>query len=559
MNRFYRLLAYGYLPKELPPIFFSGYFAKEVKQSYSDLSTIIKSKWSKPSKYLLQQRARYKRPTSIMHPSAIAKIADSISNNYEEITQTIDQGSISVSKPRFNRKTKFQRAVSSQDIGSTIKEKKLLLRSSFPIILKCDVKNYYKSIYTHSIPWAIHGKEYSKINHKSPIAGNQIDSAIRQGQDGQTIGIPVGPDTSFIIGEIILASVDKELGFDHEKAIRFYDDYEFGCNSELEAESIIEHLENILAQFELELNHDKTIIIKGPNPIENSWRQVLNSHIVRKDIIKSEDYIDLFNITSDLAKANKSDFVFKYFIRSMRRTIITERNWPIWQNILFAIAFADFGNLRVIYEQLDLYERIGYKINKKALQNLLETKAHQEFKTGITSELSWVLFGLYKFKIKPARELIDKVLKSGDDVSRILAIKIAKDKRIGIKKNIESFKDYLGDNSARGDHWFLLWEIYINGWLKDRDLKNELLSENIFEFLNTHKVTFLRDTDVDLFEIPKLFRNEIAKNKGQDALEKLLAEIRERFPDTKESDLDSGDTEQETKTDSDDEDSDFFY
>jgi hypothetical protein len=314
-----------------------------------------------------------------------------------------------------------------------------------------------------------------------------------------------------------------------------------------------------LAQFELELNHDKTIILKGPIPIEQSWRQVLNSHIVRKDIVKSEDCIDLFNITSDLAKANQSDFVFKYFIRSMRRTIITERNWPTWQNILFAIAFADFGNLPVIYEQLDLYDRIGYKINKKSLQNLLETKAQQEFKTGITSELSWIIFGLYKFKIKPARELIDKVLKYGDDVSRILAIKIAKDKRIGIKKNIESFKDYLGDNSARGDHWFLLWEIYINGWLKDRDLKNELLSESIFEFLNTHKVSFLRNTDVDLFEIPKLFRNEIAKNNGQDALEKLLAEIRERFPDTKESDLDSGDTEQEAKTASDDEDSDFFY
>ena len=268
--------------------------------------------WSKPSKYLLQQKVRYKRPTSIVHPSAIAKIVHKITMEYEEITEVIDKAGISVSKPRFNRKTKFQRAVSSQFIGSKVKEKKLFLRSTFPIILKCDVKNYYKSIYTHSIPWAIHGKEYSKNHQKSQIAGNNIDSAVRYGQDGQTVGIPVGPDTSFIIGEIILSAVDKEFGFDHAKAIRFYDDYEFGCKSELEAETIIEKMETVLARFELELNHDKTSILKGPNPIDNSWRQVLNSHIERKIINKSGDYIDLYNVTSDLAKNNPHDFVFKY-------------------------------------------------------------------------------------------------------------------------------------------------------------------------------------------------------------------------------------------------------
>ena len=561
MNRFYRLLAYGYLPKELPPIFFSGDFAKEITRCHSDIELISESKWSKPTKYLLQQRVRYKRPTAILHPSAIAKISHNITSEYVKITETINKGNISVSKPRFNRKTKFQRAVSSQYIGSNIKEKKLILRSSFPIILKCDVKNYYKSIYTHSIPWAIHGKAYAKAkNHqRSLIAGNLIDSDLRYGQDGQTMGIPVGPDTSFIIGEIILSAVDKELAFDHSKAIRFYDDYEFGCNSELEAETIIERLEKVLSQFELELNHSKTLIQKGPTPIENTWRQRLSFHIKQKKLIRSEDYIDLYNYASGLAKENPSDYVYKYFIRSMRKSIVKKDDWSTWQNILFSIAFSDFGNLRVIYEQIGLYEGIGYKINKNGLQNLLESKTQKEFRTGVTSELSWVLFGFYKFKIKPPRELIDKVLDIGDDVSRLLAIKIAAERRIGIKRKISDFKGYLGNDAARGEHWLLLWELYINGWLIDSNLENELLSENIFKFLKYHNVSFIRDTDVDLLEIPKIFKEELTRRRGNPFLVDLLATMNSRFPDLTDANLDTGDPEPEGQDAGNDEDTDFSY
>ena len=550
MNKLYHFLAYGYLPKELPPIFFSTKFAEKIKESHSDLSTIIKSKWSKPSKYLLQQRVRYKRPTSILNPSAFIRIADIISQNYTEISDSMDKSLLSVSKPNFKRKTKFHRAVSSEFIGTRVKEKKLLLRASYPIILKCDVKNFYKSIYTHSIPWAIHGKQYSKNHIHSNNAGNQIDKAIRFGQDGQTIGIPVGPDTSFVIGELLLSAIDKELGFDHSKAIRFYDDFEFGCKSKIEAESIIETLETKLSQFELELNHDKTNILKGPNTIESPWRQLLKDYTERKSIKRSEDYIDLFNTASSLAKTNPSDFVFKYFIRSMRRQVIPKKHWGTWQNILFAIAFSDFGNLRAIYEQLELYQKIGYKINKKALRNLLEIKAKNEFKGNISSELSWVLFGLYKFEIKPPKGLIGKVLQNGDDISRILAIKIARNRKIGIKKKIYDFTSYLGDGAAREKHWLLLWELYVNGWMRNDDLKNQLLTENIFEFLDEHKISFVRDTNIDLFDIPHVFKKKIEETSGKPSLDKIIAQLETNFPDSISTKLDFDDLE------SDDEDGD---
>ena len=43
------------------------------------------------------------------------------------------------------------------------------------------------------------------------IFGNRIDALVRSCQDGQTIGIPVGPDTSRVISELMLCAVEAEM------------------------------------------------------------------------------------------------------------------------------------------------------------------------------------------------------------------------------------------------------------------------------------------------------------------------------------------------------------
>lgn len=536
MDRLYRLLSFGYIPKELPPVFSSAYFAKEIKSVDSSIEDVTSERWTKPCRYLLQQRKRYRRPLSIINPNAMVHISNTIANNFNKIREHTDKSQISVSRPRFKRKTKFYRAVASEFIGSQVKERKLNLRAAFPIILKCDVKNYYRSVYTHSVPWAIHGKEYSKLNIRERNLGNDLDTYLRIGQDGQTVGLPVGPDTSFIIGEILLASIDEKLGFDQTKAIRFYDDYEFGCKSELEAGEILDRLENLLSGYELELNHEKTKLVKGPEELEGAWTQVLKDYTDRKKIRNNEDLIDLLNLASKLARDNESDFVFKYFIRRMRKTIIHEKRWDTWQNILFAAAFAEFGNLREIYEQIDLYKRIGYKINLNGLRNLLETKAANELKRGVSSELSWILFGFLKFNLKPNQEFIEHVIEKGDDVSRILSIKLSIKKRIRIKRKSKELLSMLDGKSALSEHWLLFWELYVNEWIKDDTLKSELLSDEMFTLLDSAKISFIRDTAVDLFEIPTIFKQKIEEVKGKDELENLEGEIERIILDLTEED-----------------------
>lgn len=54
-------------------------------------------------------------------------------------------------------------------------------------------------------------KKFSKVNRRLDSLGNKLDYLVRQGQDGQTVGIPIGPDTSLVIAELLMHDVDKNL------------------------------------------------------------------------------------------------------------------------------------------------------------------------------------------------------------------------------------------------------------------------------------------------------------------------------------------------------------
>jgi hypothetical protein len=73
-----------------------------------------------------------------------------------------------------------------------------------------DIANFFHTIYSHSLPWAVLGKQHVKdvleppINKADKVAldqhwSSQVDKAIQRGNSRETFGIPVGPDTSRMI------------------------------------------------------------------------------------------------------------------------------------------------------------------------------------------------------------------------------------------------------------------------------------------------------------------------------------------------------------------------
>lgn len=142
------------------------------------------------------------------------------------------------------------------------------LAQEFPIVVTTDIADYYPSIYTHSLSWALHGIQVAKSNkNNNQLLGNIIDKKIQNMQNGQTNGIPQGSIIMDFLAELILAYADfllcKCLKLNKElkskfKILRYRDDYKIFVHSKFDGELIIKELSKTLLKLNLKLNSSKT-------------------------------------------------------------------------------------------------------------------------------------------------------------------------------------------------------------------------------------------------------------------------------------------------------------
>ncbi len=152
---------------------------------------------------------------------------------------------------------------------------------NYKYILKTDIKNFYPSVYTHSIAWAIHTKKLiRKKGNRSAydnFLGLKLDKLIQYANDGCTNGIPIGPAISDLISEIILSAIDTESSKEIDKldidflAVRFKDDYRILCQSKEDANKVIRILQKQLKKFNLSLNDDKSVVNELPEGLFREW------------------------------------------------------------------------------------------------------------------------------------------------------------------------------------------------------------------------------------------------------------------------------------------------
>jgi len=153
-----------------------------------------------------------------------------------------------------------------------IEQKSIELSLDFDYLYISDISNCYSSIYTHTISWALHGKEKAKSNRNDKtLIGNLIDKHLRAMNNGQTNGIPQGSVLMDFIAEIILGYVDSLLGkkisdnykndnhkFEY-KILRCRDDYRIFVNNPQDGERILKWLTEQLMDLGLKLHTTKTI------------------------------------------------------------------------------------------------------------------------------------------------------------------------------------------------------------------------------------------------------------------------------------------------------------
>ena len=147
-----------------------------------------------------------------------------------------------------------------------IEQQSIELAMEYEYVFHADLTDCYASIYTHSIAWALHGKNFAKSHrHDETLIGNVIDGHIQDMRHGQTNGIPQGSVLMDFIAEMVLGFADHELsekldraGITEYRILRYRDDYRVFVNNPQTGEAILKSLTESMIGLGLKLNTSKT-------------------------------------------------------------------------------------------------------------------------------------------------------------------------------------------------------------------------------------------------------------------------------------------------------------
>jgi hypothetical protein len=270
MTIYRTLIEKGYFPKELPPAFSTRQFASyAVTKRGRGLLQAYKPRhnFTRCVSYQLALPGQDRRLLHIPHPASFAKLAILASKHWSRLLRLARRSTLSRSQPIYE--SSRNRAISTMVKPSNLPRERATARAGGAYLLRLDVSQFYPSLYTHAVGWAIdpklrkpenwHNKK-TKTKKALPL-GKQFDQALMGLQGKVSQGIPIGNDVSFLLAELVLAAIDAKLGSVPERSYRWFDDYEIACDTREEAERLLARLTKELSSFQLRVNPIKTEIV----------------------------------------------------------------------------------------------------------------------------------------------------------------------------------------------------------------------------------------------------------------------------------------------------------
>jgi hypothetical protein len=558
------LLGRGYFPKELPPCFISTEFANKFNQINNDLvanesralnailaaiqrdtklTTEGKSEEKVKAKQIFRNRLKYsdsvyftipkaglaRNTIKIPNPLHQGKLSEYITSNYSAISLLYNDSTLSTTKPEIETEMgEGKRAVKHNNYGF-FKEQSIIGSFNYRIQLKTDISKFYSSIYTHSFPWVTFGgKEKYKRNrdlHPSDqtkvgiIYGDFIDDALTWCQNQQTMGIPIGPDTSLIVAEIIACHIDKLLEQRLKKrkidwkALRYYDDYFMFFHSELDAQVALNELRDVLGAFELKINDEKTVIGISSNELERDWALTLKSFFFRpSESDQKEDIWNFFSLAFRFAREYPKESVLKFALNKFSFVRIEKENWDFFESLLFRLGLAEPSSLAKISKILISYKNL---ISKSKLKIFCFELINRNFQNANDYELSWALWLLKEFKIKPTRDLYTSVFKSKSVCASLIALDLIN--QYGATKGFDftNLEELFSVENLNKQYWLLIYECTYKRWLSSVS-RNIVSSHFYFHTLVNNGVYFYDENkSLEPLTVEKSYFDRIARKIGQ--------------------------------------------
>lgn len=317
------LLGYGMFSEKIPPAFSSKSFFDFCKAN----NPVFEDKWRSFVQYDSMRNTNVIRELGIPTPMAYQQLCDCIGQNWTSIQSHFSK--CTSGQSYIISRIHIRKIDSSPELFKMnydnwkedgTPELDLLIGSKY--IVHADISKCFPSIYSHSLPWALAGKSFSKTKEgrKKEQWQNRLDHFVQNCKYGETHGLLIGPHTSNLLGEIILTAVDKELWSKGWRYTRHIDDYTCYVDSFENAQLFLVDLNSELRKYDLAINDQKTEISELPTALTKQWkRQIGNPKSFFRngvfDYISARSY---FDSAIEIMQNNKSNTaILNYAIKAL--------------------------------------------------------------------------------------------------------------------------------------------------------------------------------------------------------------------------------------------------
>lgn len=470
------LLGYGLFSETLPPVFTSESFmlyCKKNKNSFSD-------KGYNYIKYETIRDISIPRIISIPNPFAYANLCRHIQKHWTEIKNKFQENTYGqkykISQIHI-RKMKNSKALFEMNyknnIGNNDEEDSKTYSNEDPSIVlmigmkykvEADISNCFPSIYSHSIPWALVGKEVAKANSDSnKVWCNKFDKYLRSLKRTETNGLLIGPHSSNLISELILTAIDKELYNKGYRFVRFIDDYDCFVTTYNEAENFLLDLSQALKEYELTLNTKKIKISPLPISDNDYWVNTLREYCFssfkdkndEKEYIKLSSVRNFLNIAVDFTKESNRASILNYAIKRIAKQKLKVYTIDYYIKRIYHLVLL----YPYLIRQLDKYIFDKFNISTEIIKKIGDDLFKLGFYKRSYEICSYVLYWSIKYNYYMDNSYVEKAIDSEDCIFLTLACYKSKlEKNKGDIKQLEDYAKKLKDNNLMDKHWLFIYE-----------------------------------------------------------------------------------------------------
>lgn len=420
------------------------------------------------------------RPIELIHPMVYVDLVNLITDelNWDILCNRVielnDKSMVKcISLPVESVSNKSDKAETILNWWENLEQAQIKYALDYEYCGHTDISNCYESIYTHSISWAVHSKDWAKTHRKpSQGIGNKIDAKIQHMRSGQTNGIPQGSILMDFIAEIILAYSDsnltdklKEEDLSNFYIMRYRDDYRIFSNSKGDIELIIKLLSEILGDLNMKLNVNKTFI----------------SSDVIKDAVKQDKLY--WDIKRSSIESKQSDE--KEFSLGIQKHLI--------QIKLLADKYPHSGSIRRALTDIYKYRIEAMKNIPKDITQLISITIDIMVKNSNTIEHCIVILSKLITLIdqNEISVIIDKIIKKFDKIPNTSFVELWLQRLSLVHSREKEYKSKICQKVREPDKN----DLWNSNWLKNGFDETGLINE---AYINDMSIT-MTSKEIDLF------------------------------------------------------------